>query len=336
MIRLHLSESFCGPSPAAVAAYSSRQARLSVYPDPARADLLETLARFWRLDPSALAVANGSDELVLLSALGVGRRELPGLYTEATFPGYRNCLEGTGRGGRGVSPFDLDAFISLLPEHGVGYVCNPHNPSGRALSAAELDRLVEAAGRTGVPIVFDEAYLEFAPPGTPNVRERLSSGAPLVALRTFSKAWGLAALRIGYAFGAAGPIAAIRAGQQMVPFSANAPAQAAAVACLGDTAFIGSVNRRNLARRTWFTSMLARQGFDFLPSVTNFVAVRVPDSAAAERWLAERHGILVRDAGLFGLDGYLRISMGTEEQMLALVSALVELRETAPLVSSPG
>jgi histidinol-phosphate aminotransferase len=325
--RLHLSESVYGVSPVAMRAYLDHASLLSVYPDPRRDDVTAAVAHHLDLPREAVLVANGSDELVLLSALALGSRERPGVTTAGTFPGYQVCLEEVGRGATVVPApegrLDLPAFTAALATGGIGYICNPHNPSGRALSADELAEVVAAARATGTPVVVDEAYLDFAPVGTPSIRDHLDDG-PVLGLRTFSKAWGLAALRIGYLFGDPSLLTEVRRAQGTMPFSSNAVAQAVVLAALDDAGFVDGVRRRNRERIAWFEARLDDAGLGHLPTTTNFVAVRVTDSAAAESALAER-GILTRNAGVFGMPGYLRVSMGEEEELDRLVDGLLDL-----------
>ncbi|MEV6176187.1 histidinol-phosphate transaminase [Streptomyces sp. NPDC052015] len=329
LIRLHLSESPCGASRAALRAAERELERVNVYPDPERRELVRALAEHWDVTPDHIAVANGSDELVLATALTLGDRARPGLVTDGTFPGYRSCLELTGRGCTAVplsgTDVDVDAFAARLPEHGIGYLCNPHNPSGAAHTGQELTALVDASGRSGVPLVCDEAYMEFADPGTPQIRDLLDGDAPVVALRTFSKAYGLAALRVGYAVGRPALIAALRHTLRSLPFSVNRLAQAAAVSALGDRDFVDGVRRTTAERRSWFTAELGRRGRAHLPSVTNFVAVAARDCASAQDRLAADFGILVRNAGLFGFPGFLRTSLGTQEDLVRFLDALDEI-----------
>ncbi|MGW2640694.1 aminotransferase class I/II-fold pyridoxal phosphate-dependent enzyme, partial [Streptomyces sp. NPDC001348] len=214
------------------------------------------------------------------------------------------------------------ALAAALDGAGIGYVCNPHNPTGSTLTRAEFDLLVERAAATGTPLVVDEAYLDFAPPGTPQVLDYLGTGAPVVALRTFSKAHGLAGLRIGYAVGETTAIGRLRAVQGTMPFSVNRAAQAAAVASLADRGHLAGVREANAAAREEFRAALAARGRRALPSVTNFLAVPVADSATAELLLERDHDILVRDAGRFGLPGHLRISVGRAGELARLLDAL--------------
>ena len=338
LVRLHLSESPHGASPLARTAALGALDRISTYPDPGRCQLIAAIAAAGEVAEDQVAVSNGSDELVLLSSLGVGNAERPGLVTAGTFPGYRTCLEQTRRGVVSVplagTAMDVPAFTAAIARAGIAYVCHPHNPSGAALSRAEFDCLVDAASSTGVPLVVDEAYLEFAPPGTPQVHDYLSSGSPLLSLRTFSKAYGLAALRIGYAVGPAGLVSQLRSSQRTMPFSANRVAQAAALGALADSGFVARVRVANAGRRAWFTAELERRGRGYLPSVTNFVAVTAADAAVAERLLVSRYGILVRDAGRFGFPGFLRVSLGERDQLLRFLDGLDAI-ESGP-VEPPG
>ncbi|MFF8729553.1 pyridoxal phosphate-dependent aminotransferase [Streptomyces sp. NPDC015171] len=331
LVRLHLSESPYGASKAALRAAERELGRVNVYPDPERQELIRALAEHWDVSPDHIAVANGSDELVLATALTFGDRTRPGLVTDGTFPGYRTCLDLIGRGCTAVplngTALDADAFAARLPEHGIGYLCNPHNPSGAAHTRAELTALVDASGRSGVPLVFDEAYMEFAGPDVPQARELLDGDAPVVALRTFSKAYGLAALRIGYAVGRPALIAALRQTLRSLPFSVNRLAQAAALSALGDRDFLDGVRRTTAERRGWFTAELDRRGRAHLPSVTNFVAVAARDAGLAQDRLAADFGILVRNAGLFGFPGYLRTSLGTQEELVRFLDALDEIEK---------
>ncbi|MEV7770864.1 histidinol-phosphate transaminase [Kitasatospora sp. NPDC086791] len=329
LVRLHLSESPFGASPAAVAAVTGELDRINRYPSPEREELVRRLGRHWEVPEEQIAVANGSDELVLATALALGDLDRPGLVTAGTFPGYPAALARIGRGSVQVPldgpRIDAAAFAARLPECGIGYLCNPHNPCGTTLPARAIDTLVTAARDSGTPLVFDEAYHEFGPTDQPQARNVLRDDTPVLALRTFSKAYGLAALRIGYALGPAELIAEVRRTLAVLPFSVNRAAQAAAVAALADQDFLDGVRRETGERRRWFCAELDRRGYRRLPSVTNFVAVAVPDSGKAQSVLARDHGILVRDTGMFGFPGHLRVSLGTEAELLTFLDALDQI-----------
>ncbi|WP_229859831.1 pyridoxal phosphate-dependent aminotransferase [Streptomyces poonensis] len=329
MVRLHLSESPFSASPSAVAAATAALERVNRYPAPQRESLVEALAEHWGVRENQIAVANGSDELVLATALSLGELSHPGLVTAGTFPGYREALERIGRGAVALplryADIGVEAFADRLLHHGIGYVCNPHNPSGTALSRDTFGTLVSAAHAGQVPLVFDEAYQEFSDPGLPQTRDFLDRGAPVLALRTFSKAYGLAALRIGYAIGRADLIAEVRRTLNVLPFSVNRVAQAAALAALADQRFLSEIRDGTAERRKWFCAELERRGYRYLSSVTNFVAVQVVASAEAQNALAKDYGILVRDTGIFGFPGHLRVSLGTENELRTFLDALDQL-----------
>lgn len=324
--RLHLSESPYGMSPLARLAAADSLAEGSLYPDPTRAALIAAIAAHWGVPTEQVIVGNGTDELVLLSSIALGDRARPGVTTAATFPGYRTSLTSTHRGCIEVPltghRTNIEAITETLPRAGITYVCNPHNPTGSALTEAELTRLAESCAERSVPLVVDEAYQEFAPPTTPSATGRLDGHAPRVVLRTFSKAYGLAGLRAGYAIGDPDSITRMRTVQASLPFCVNRIAQAAAIAALADQDFLTEVRRENAEQRAWFTTELNRRGRGYLPSVTNFVTVEVGDSAAAADVLRRRHAILTKDAGAFGLPGYLRVGLGTRTELCALLDAL--------------
>ncbi|MET9886688.1 histidinol-phosphate transaminase [Streptomyces sp. NPDC006430] len=329
MVRLHLSESPFGASPAAVAAATGALERVNRYPAPQREGLVKALAEQWGVSEDQIAVANGSDELVLATALTLGDLSRPGLVAAGTFPGYPEALERIGRGAAALplrgAELDVEGFAQKLPGCGIGYVCNPHNPSGTALPRDAFVTLIAAAQSSGVPLVFDEAYQEFSDPSLPQTRDFLDLEAPVLALRTFSKAYGLAALRIGYAVGRADLIAEVRRTLNVLPFSVNRVAQAAALAALADQPFLSEIRNGTARRRQWFTAELERRGYRYLPSVTNFVAVQVDASGEAQNLLAKEHGILVRDTGMFGFPGHLRVSLGTEDELRRFLDALDRL-----------
>lgn len=165
--RLHLSENPYGASPSALRAARQALESTARYPDPARLSPARALADHCGVGEDQVVVANGSDELVLLTALALGDRNRPGVTTAGTFPGYRICLEAAGRCCAEISldgaRTDADAVAATMEDAGIVYLCHPHNPTGSALDRADLDLLVERAAVTGTPLVVDEAYLEFAP-----------------------------------------------------------------------------------------------------------------------------------------------------------------------------
>jgi histidinol-phosphate aminotransferase len=213
---------------------------------------------------------------------------------------------------------DLDAERLLETNARLYYVATPNNPTGRAASPAELDRLLDRA--RGV-VVLDEAYADFA--GATRVREAAERGNLLVT-RTFSKAWGLAGLRLGFGVGPAPLVWEIEKARG--PFKVNALAERAATAAvLRDQAWLADVISRTKAARTALTGALEQLGFEVFRSDANFVGVRVKDASAAAKFLAQR-GLGVRPFSATPVLGdLLRITVGPEEPMKRLVAAMAEL-----------
>lgn len=301
-------------------------AAVSLYPDPDCEQLVSALARRWSTTPEKIAVSNGSDELILLCALALGDTARQGVVSAGTFRGHRIALEVARRGCHEVSlvdgQIDAESFAHAIPDAGIAFLCTPHNPSGTALSTPEFELIVAAAMATGVPLVVDEAYMEFATAGTPSAVDLVESDLAVIALRTFSKAYGLAGLRVGYAVGGRREIAAIRSAQRVLPFRVNRLGQAAALAALADDTCIDRVRTETAEKRRWFTQGLRARGFRVHDSEANFVTVAVDDPAAVARELRDDHAIAVRDTQDMGYPGHVRISLGRKSELERALRAL--------------
>ncbi|MFE6049475.1 aminotransferase class I/II-fold pyridoxal phosphate-dependent enzyme [Kitasatospora sp. NPDC056446] len=343
LLRLHLNETpYGGPPGAVAAARAELDERCSVYPESECAELRARIARHVGLTPAEVAVGNGTDELVLLAALTFLGPERGAVVTATSFPGYRSAAAVAGAP---VTEVPLEAYrapagavaAAIDERTGAAFVCNPLNPTGTLLDRDGVERIIAAAEAAGTVAVFDEAYLDFAGPEHGHALDAVRAGRPVVVLRTFSKAWGLAALRVGYAVGRADLIARLWRTRQALPFAVNRLAQRAAVAALDDPDFLASVRDRTREARQRFYAGLDALGIRYVPSVTNFVLVEVgEDSGTVAARLADEHGILVRDLAAFGLPGRLRVTVGTPEQVdrccaaLAAVLAVPAGREHAP------
>jgi histidinol-phosphate aminotransferase len=322
-VRLHMSESSWGPSPSAILAAKLSSYELCRYPDPRRTVLTEAIAGFWGVDVDQVVVAHGSDELILLTSFALGDRTKPGLVTEATFPGYAVCLRAVGRGcvsvNRRQDRPNPTAFAAELRHTGIGYLCDPHNPTGSSMTTDEWANVLAAAVSSEVPLVIDEAYRDFETSRS-IAHDFHPGGPPVIVLRTFSKAYGLASQRIGYAVGRADLIGRIRAAQATVPFSVSAAGMAAALAALADQDYLTTVVAEVAARREWFMAELAARGRRSIPSVTNFLAIPTRDALRVERDLAAL-GVLVRATDHFGLPDHLRVSVGSKVDLTRFLDA---------------
>jgi histidinol-phosphate aminotransferase len=335
-VRLHLSENPRRLPPAVRAAVLAELERGQVYPDPESTALRDRVARFHGLDPSMVVAGNGCDELVLLSALALVGPRGRGVTCAATFPGYRTAMslvdatviEVPLRAHR----CDLEALAAAAEGSAAVYLCNPHNPTGSAASRPELQRFLETTAAAGAVPIVDEAYFEFAGDDVGSAVDFIRGGGPAVALRTMSKAYGLAGLRVGFALGSAALIARLTRAAWALPFRVSRIAQAAAIAALDDQAALRDSCRELRAARQRFYLGLEQLGLAHLRSETNFVMVRAPgDSGETTRRLLASHRLRVRDCGPFGLPGWIRISIGSPSDMSLALVALGDLRPRGEL-----
>jgi histidinol-phosphate aminotransferase len=347
-LRLHCNENPYGPPPGCVeAATKELEAWCTAYPDTERAALRGRLAEAFDMAPEMVAVSNGTDELVLMTALALLEHGDQVLITDTTFPGYRAAATLAGAGCRSVGlrgcrvpAADLAAAMS--GDVRLAYICNPHNPAGTVLEPDEIEQLIGTAEDAGVVPVFDEAYIEFAPAAYRSTVDAVRAGRRLLVLRTFSKAWGLAALRAGYAVGPADIIERVRRAGGTLPFSVNRVAQQAAAAALQCDGYLDDIRTRTAAARDLLYAGLDALGLGYTRSEANFVLVHTGgDSSALGARLAEEQRVLVRDLTSFGLPGHLRVTVGTPDQVdrfcqaLAAVLAAVDTHKTPAGLGAP-
>jgi histidinol-phosphate aminotransferase len=333
IIKLSANESPLGASPLAIEAYGQAGAALHRYPDGAAQDLREAIASVHGLPADQIVCGDGSDELLHLLALGFAGPGDEVLSTEFGFVVYPMVTKSVGAtpvlAPEKAFTVDVDALLERVTDKTrIVFVANP-NSTGTYVPWAELTRLHD--GLPGdVLLVIDSAYAEFVEHGDYSAGEALVvSSSNVVMTRTFSKAYGLAALRLGWCYGPPGVIDVLN--RLRGPFNVTAPAQAAGIAALGDVDFLMAVQDHVASWRPWLERELRSLDLEPVPSVTNFVLVRFPgaaEAAAANGELAAL-GILVRDMNAYGLGDCLRITVGTEEELRAFVTALEQHLEAA-------
>ena len=330
-IKLSSNESALGPSPAARAAFRALAPSLHRYPDGGAAALREALGARHGLDPARIVCGNGSDELLQLLArayAGPGDEVVHSRHGFLVYP-----LAALAAGARPVAApetdlaADVDAILERVGERTrLVFLANPNNPTGTCLSKGALRRLWRGLPEH-VVLVLDAAYAEFVTAADYDPGTELAREAPNVVMtRTFSKAYALAALRLGWAYGPPAVVDVLN--RVRGPFNANGAALAAARAALEDRAHIARARRCNEARRAALAARLQAAGLAVTPSVCNFLLVRFPDEAgrgapAADRFLAGR-GIAVRRMDAYHLADCLRITVGLEAEMEAVAGALEE------------
>jgi histidinol-phosphate aminotransferase len=331
VLRLHLNENPYGASVKVSGAVIQSLLELHRYPDSDCTSLRERVAEHHGVSPDMVLIGNGTDELMLVAALAFLDPESLALATASTFPGHRTAALTVGAELTEVPLRDAsfpveDLLAAFEANPSVAFFCNPHNPTGATLTPYELQRLVDRAEANGIITIFDEAYIEFADPSAGSALPALRSGARLILTRTFSKAYAIAGLRVGYALGPVALIDAMRAVHNALPFSVNRIAQAAAESALGDPGFVDEVRSRTAAARAAFCECLDSMGVRYLRSRVNFVLIQTPfDSAVVAERLLREHRILVRDASRFGFPRFIRVSLGTPEQMERFCDAFAEV-----------
>jgi histidinol-phosphate aminotransferase len=324
LIKLNTNENPYPPSPKVLRAIrNSVDQRLRLYPNPAAETLREKLARFHRCAPENIIVGNGSDELL---ALAVRCFVEPGQGTVQYFtPSYSLYPVLAQTHGAATNPVPLAKDFSL-PKHqerwnseaALTFVTTPNAPSGRGYSTRDLEALCNR--QRGVT-VLDEAYVDF---GAEHALELGLKYPHVLITRTFSKAYSLCFLRVGYMVGNPDLISALH--KMRDSYNVNGLAQVAAAATLDDLRYYRRNFRRVIATRKRLSTALEKLGFDVLPSHTNFILVRPPGSPASE-WLGQLRArkILVRWFGHRETQHHLRISIGTDSETDALLRAVNDI-----------
>ena len=326
-IKLSSNETPLGPSPKAIAAYKAAADELDRYPDGAATALRDAIARQYGLNPDRIVCGNGSDELINLIAhayIGPGDE---GLYSEHGFLMYK--IATLSSGGTPVSvpekgyKADVDAILArVTPKTKIVFLANPNNPTGTYLPNDEVRRLHK--GLPGnVLLVIDAAYSEYVR------RNDYEAGLELVATtsntmmtRTFSKIYGLAALRLGWAYCPAEVADVLN--RTRGPFNVTAPAIAAGVAALADRAHVETGIAHNETWLPWVTAEIKKLGLEVTPSVGNFVLIHFasPKDAAAADEVLKARGIILRRVAAYGLPNCLRMTIGTSDDNHKVVAGL--------------
>jgi histidinol-phosphate aminotransferase len=328
VIRLASNESALGPSPRAMAAFQAAASEMHRYPDGNSTALRETLGRRHGLDPARIVCGAGSDEL-----LGLLIRAYAGPGDEVLYSRHGFLMYPIGALAAGATPVaatesyltvDVDAVLARVNARTkLVFIANPNNPTGTYIPRAAMRRL-HAGLPPSVMLVIDAAYAEFVQRNDYEPGIELVDTAENVAMtRTFSKIYAMGGLRLGWAY--CSPAVADVLNRVRNPFNVSSAAQAAGIAAVEDVAALDRAREHNDIWRPWLERELERLGLELTHSVANFVLVRFPppprDAAAAFAFLHER-AILTRKVAAYGLPEHLRITIGTEDEMRAVVAAV--------------
>jgi histidinol-phosphate aminotransferase len=329
VIRLASNEGALGPSPKAIEAYKALAGEIHRYPDGGSSALRAALAGRFGLEAERIVCSGGSDELITMLARAYAGPGDEVLYSQHGFLMYPIAAKSVGATPV-VAPetrltTDVDAMLAAVTERTkLVFIANPNNPTGTYLSAAEVSRL-HAGLPAHVVLVIDAAYAEYVgnhdyEPGIELVRRSTNT----VMIRTFSKIYALGGMRVGWAY-APDNIADVL-NRIRNPFNVNAAGQAAAVASIQDLDFAERSRAHNDKWLPWTAEQLTALGVKVTPSVGNFVLAHFadePERNADTAWeYMKSRGILTRKMGGYGLPGALRITIGTGEEMKAVVDAL--------------
>lgn len=316
-IKLASNENPLGPSPLAVKALKEKLGNLHRYPDGGGYYLKTKLSEFYEIPRDQVILGNGSNELI---ELAIRTFLSPGEQAIQAFPTFLVYEKFVKAAGGIMTSVPLLAFkVDLVglskavsPNTKMVFINNPNNPTGTALSRNELSDFLKRLPRE-VILVLDEAYVEFASDMAQGSSIELLKEHPLtIIVRTFSKLYGLAGLRIGYGFSSPEVIDYMNRVRQ--PFNANSLAQAAATAAIDDREFVSQTLELVKNGLKFLYSQLKAIGLEFIPTQTNFFLIKVPHGGREtyERLLKE--GVIVRSMESYGLSEYIRINVGLPEE----------------------
>ncbi len=324
--KLASNENALGVSPLAVEAMRRHAEDMHLYPDGSAHYLRRKVAGEFGVEPGQVVFGAGSNELLEFIGhcfMGPGRSIVVSQYA---FVIYK--LLALMFGSEIVETpavelgHDLDAMAAAVrPDTRVVFVCNPNNPTGTFLREREIAAFVEKIP-SDVLIVFDEAYAEIALEPMPDTRQRVLERDNCLMLRTFSKAYGLAGLRIGFGIGSPDLIAALEKPRQ--PFNTNRMAQEAAVAALDDRDFLTRTRELCLQSRAYFEEQFKKMELPCVRTAGNFILVQTGDGAKIAKQLSDR-GVIVRPVVPYGLPEHIRITFGTMEENQRVIAELRQM-----------
>ncbi len=328
IVKLGSNENPLGTSPKVVKAVAAALTDSSLYPDGASRVLRQALATAHGVKPDQVIVGNGSDEILLLLALAYLKPGERVVLSENTFSEYE--FSGRTLDAEIVKVplrdyrYDMDAFARALKQRPkMMFICNPNNPTGNYVTHAELEGLLKKTPK-GCLVVVDEAYGDYATARDfPRSLALMKKYPNLIVARTFSKLYGLAGLRLGYAIGDAGLLNETL--RVKTPFNVNLLVQKAGVAALADTAFVRKSLSVNEKGRAQIEAGLQKLKLFYLPTQANFICFHVPRPAVELCEDLMKRGMIIRPLKSFGLPDWCRVTIGTKEQNRFFLGELAEV-----------
>ena len=324
--KLASNENPLGVSPLALRAMLAKSREMFRYPDGGAYYLCRKLAAHHQVEADRIALGAGSNELLEFIGHCFFAQDRSIVVSAHAFVIYK--LVARMFGARIIEVpaknlgHDLEAMAAAVePDTCAVFVCNPNNPTGTMVAQPEVEAFLDQIS-ADVLVVFDEAYAEIALAPMPDTLELLGRKPNCLMLRTFSKAYGLAGMRIGYGIGAPEIIAAFNQARQ--PFNVNRLAQEAALAALDDDDFILRSRALFSESKAYLEEACARLAIEYVPSFANFMLLKTGDGAAVTRRLMEK-GVIVRPMDGYGLPDHFRVSYGTMEENRRFIDTLTEV-----------
>lgn len=328
IIKLGANESRLGFSPKIAEALKQQYDDLYLYPDPGCGLLRETLAKYHNVDEDNFAFGNGSFELIQVISQAYLEKDDEVILPSPSFGWYAASAKMAGNKavGVGLNPnheTDLDAIYKAINEHTkIIWLCNPNNPTGKLIPKDDLLEFVERVP-SNILLVIDEAYIDFVPKEYGDSVSWIKEHDNLVILRTFSKLYGLASMRIGYAI--ANPDIVANINRMKQPMNIGRIPQIAANVAISDEEFKKKVFDNNREGLEYYYSVFDKWGLEYIKSDANFLMVNIKADADQVEQKLIKQGILIRNAAMFGYKNWLRITVGTKSDNEALISALANI-----------
>jgi histidinol-phosphate aminotransferase len=328
IVKLASNENPLGCSPKAMEAVKRLTGELNMYPDAAAYELKTKIGRRLGANIDQIFCGTGTDLLIRILCTAIINPGDECIVPEISFSRYNDSTQLMG--GRCISIplknhcLDLEAMVeAITPATKIIWFCNPNNPTGTIFTQHELDKIIDRIP-DDVLIAMDEAYCEYVTAHDyPDSLSMLSQHPNMVVLRTFSKVYGLAGLRVGY--GICSPELAKYFNAVIGPFDVSLPAQAAAAAAIGDEEFVSRSREVNSLGKEYLYSEFDAMGLPYIRTQANFLMVKVPDDDRKVFTELLKRGIIVKAGSALGMPGYLRVSIGTRPQNEKFIEALFQI-----------
>ena len=325
VIKLASNENPLGPSPKAVKAIKGALGKINRYPEGGCFYLRQVLSKKLKVGADNLIFGNGSDEIIDIIIKTFCQEDEEILTSEISFLEYKIIAQQNGRLVRTVPLKDFKYDLSALrknigPKTRVIFIANPNNPTGSYVHKKEVEDFLLSLPEN-ILVVFDEAYFEFVDrKDFPDVLKYIEKGKNVMILRTFSKIYGLAGLRIGYGIAKKEIIQYLERCRQ--PFNVNLLAQEAAQAALSDTDFVKKSKKIATEGKKYLYQSLKELGIEYVPSATNFILLNLKRDGIEVFKKLLQHGVIIRDMYQYGLKNFIRVTIGTEKENRKFVTAL--------------